>query len=108
MSNRRNPLEYKIPGRVVRKDNIFEGVGIKEMLIIFLSALAGLMFQIILNGLLSFDLISPLITAVIGGAIAFILIKPMLKYNENIITVLRRSRKYKRQQNRFYYVRNRD
>lgn len=104
MSRRRSKLDYKIPGRVVRKDTIFEGVGLREVIIIFLSAMAGLLLQSAFNQVL-FHLMSPLITASIGGGAAFLLIKPMLKYQENIITVLRRSSKYKKQQNKFYYVR---
>lgn len=94
---------YIIPKRLIKKSTIFEGIGLKELAILILGIIVGLLLFFVF-GIFMDNLVFKIIFLLIPIIIAWLLVMP-LQYGENLIVLYNRRKKYNSEQKIYYYVR---
>lgn len=97
-----NEIRYIIPRRLVKNSTIFEGIGLKEVGIVGIGILIGLLLFGIFAFIGNFLLQTVFLLIPIGVTVALVV---PLSYGENLIIMLKRRKQFKKNQQVFYYIR---
>ena len=98
-----NNVRYIIPKRLVKNSTIFEGIGLKEVGVVAVGVVLGIVLFFVSGAFIS-NLILKMIFLLIPIGITIGLVIP-LNYGENSIVMMKRGKVYNKSQQVFYYVR---
>lgn len=107
---RRNELQYNLPNRVVKKDEIVAGIGIKEIALIAGVIIGGFILGTILKTFVNGAIMGFIVGIGIPGGFGlmmFQMLRPQGPWNENVITNMKRSKAYRKQTKVYFYQRRR-
>lgn len=112
MSSRRkrSPLVWVIPERVAKKDYILPGVGIKELGMIGGLAVLGFLVGSVLKTFVPPGIMGSIVgigLPVLSGGIMYLLVIPNQAFRENLLTINRRKKAYKKKTLVYFYQRRR-
>ena len=96
-----NEDQYLIPKRLVKKNTIFEGIGLAELGIVVMAFFIGLALFFVLKNI---NVVIGLIVLGLSTTIGIVLVIPF-RYGENVLVVGKRFIKYGSSQQKFYYYR---
>lgn len=108
MSRRPNPLQWIIPRRVTKKDDVFEGIGAKEIGQIAGMIIVGFLIGSILKTFVGGGLMSSIIGVGVPGLFGlamYAILRPSLAFNESMLTIYKRKKAYKKKNLLYFYQR---
>ncbi len=101
MNNRTNT--YLIPRRMLKKSTIFDGIGGREVIMLGISAVVGIIFYSI-GSSAGLNIIINIIFLLIPILAMYFFVAPQ-QYNESVMIMLKRFIEFKKSQSLYYYKR---